>query len=175
MMKQVLHPIMEFSRPLEVARVPNLGSHEKITADARECNALAKRFQVPKIHAISAELKAKSWRGGGMKISGLAFMDVDQESVVSLETFRSQMSVPVERYFLNIPKGEENESEHDIDPIENGVIDLGEVVAETIALELDPYPRMKGEAFTAVIEDDPANDEKKPSPFNVLKLRPDKA
>jgi uncharacterized metal-binding protein YceD (DUF177 family) len=174
MMKHVQQPILEFSRPLELARVPGLGSHEKIAADAQECGALAKRFQVPRIHAVSAELKAKSWRGGGMKISGQAFIDLDQVSVVSLETFRSKVTIPVERYFLNIPKGEENESEHDIDPIENGVIDLGEVIAETIALELDPYPRMKGEAFTAIIEDDPANDEKKPNPFNVLKLRPDK-
>ena len=174
MMKLVNQPTLELSRPLEVARVARLGSHEKIIADAQECSALAARFEVPKIHALSAELKAKSWRGGGMKISGQAFIDLDQISVVSLETFRSQVSIPVERYFLNIPKGEENDSEHDIDPIENGVIDLGEVIAETIALELDPYPRMKGEAFTAIIEDDPANDEKKPNPFNVLKLRPDK-
>jgi uncharacterized metal-binding protein YceD (DUF177 family) len=153
MMRHAPEPKLELSRPLEVARVARLGSHEKITADAAECLALAKRFQVEKIYAR---------------------VDLDQQSVVSLETFRSQLTVPVERYFLNIPSGEDNESEHDIDPIENGVIDLGEVVAETIALELDPYPRMPGEAFAAIIEDDPANDEKKPNPFNVLKLRPDK-
>jgi uncharacterized metal-binding protein YceD (DUF177 family) len=174
MIKHAHDPKSELHRPLEVARVATLGSHEKISADARECIALAKRFQVPKIHAVSAELKAKSWRGGGMKISGQAFIDLDQESVVSLEVFRSQTTIPVERYFLNIPAGEDNESEQDIDPIVNGVIDLGEVIAETIALELDPYPRMPGEAFEAIIEDDPADDEKPPNPFNVLKLRPDK-
>ncbi len=175
MMRHAPEPKSELSRPLEVARVARLGSYEKITADEAECLALAKRLQVPRIYAVSAELKAKSWRGGGMKISGQAVVDLDQQSVVSLETFRSQLTIPVERYFLNIPSGEDNESEHDIDPIENGVIDLGEVVAETIALELDPYPRMPGEAFAAIIEDDPANDAKTPNPFNVLKLRPDKA
>jgi uncharacterized metal-binding protein YceD (DUF177 family) len=175
MMKHDTDPKPELHRPLEVARVARLGSHEKISADDKECAALAKRFQVPKIHAVSAELKIQSWRGGGMKISGKAFIDLDQESVVSLETFRSNATIPVERYFLNIPRGEDNESEQDIDPIVNGIIDLGEVVAETIALELDPYPRMPGEAFEAIIEDDPANDEKPPNPFNVLKLRPDKS
>jgi uncharacterized metal-binding protein YceD (DUF177 family) len=174
MIRHAPEPKLELSRPLEVARVARLGSHEKFSADAGECVALAKRLQVSKIHAVSAELKARSWRGGGMKISGDAFIDLDQESVVSLETFRSQLRIPVERYFLNIPAGEDNDSEQDIDPIENGVIDLGEVVAETIALELDPYPRKPGESFEAVIEDDPALDEKKPNPFNVLKLRPDK-
>ena len=172
MMKHAPEPRTELHRPLEVARVATLGSHEKISADAKECQSLAARFQVPKIHAVTAALQAKSWRGGGMKISGQAFIDLDQVSVVSLETFRSQTTIPVERYFLNIPAGENNESEQDIDPIVNGIIDLGEVVAESIALELDPYPRMPGEAFQSVIEDDPAHDEKPPNPFNVLKLRP---
>ncbi len=163
----------EFSRPLEVARVARLGSHEKFSAELEECSALAQRFQVPKIHAVTAELKAKAWRGGGMKISGEAVIELDQQSVVSLETFRSEVRVSVERYYLNIPAGEDHDSDLDIDPIVNGIIDLGEVVAETIALELDPYPRMPGEAFQAVIEDDPANDEKKPNPFNVLKFPSD--
>jgi uncharacterized metal-binding protein YceD (DUF177 family) len=175
MISQSHEPVPELSRPLEVARVARLGSHEKITADDQECIALAKRLQVPKIYAVTAELKAKPWRGGGMKISGNAFLDIDQVSVVSLETFRSQIAVQVERYFLNIPAGEDNQSDEDIDPIVNGIIDLGEVVVECIALELDPYPRMPGETFVAIIEDDPAQDEKKPNPFNVLKLRPDKS
>ena len=36
-----------------------------------------------------------------------------------------------------------------IDPIENGLIDLGEVVVETLALEIDPYPRKDGELFNS--------------------------
>ena len=36
----------------------------------------------------------------------------------------------------------------------NGVIDLGEMVAETLALDLDPYPRKPGVSF-----DEPAPDE----------------
>ena len=48
----------------------------------------------------------------------------------------------------------ENEDEDDADPIENGWIDLGEVVAETLALDLDPYPRKPGEAFAEHIEED---------------------
>ena len=59
-MKDIIIP--EFSRPLEVARVSALGSHEKIAADNKECAALAKRLKVPAVHAVSAHLFVKPWR-----------------------------------------------------------------------------------------------------------------
>ena len=170
MIKSMPQVQFEFPRPLEVARVSKLGSHEKLVATDAECAALAKRLTVPKIHSLKAELKALPWRGGGMKVGGQATLDLDQESVVSLELFRSTQVVPVERYFLNVKGDSDVDSELEIDPIENGIIDLGELVAESIALELDPYPRMPGENFTAIIESDPAEDEKPPSPFTVLQF-----
>jgi uncharacterized metal-binding protein YceD (DUF177 family) len=142
---------LEFSRPIEVARVSKLGSHEHITADADECNKLAKRLMVPGVHAVSAKLLVKSWRGGGYKVSGTATADLDQTSVVSLESFRSTVNFSVERFFL--PRLDETADE-EVDQIENGIIDIGEVVAETLALELDPYPRAPGEAFDRPMEDD---------------------
>ena len=141
MMKHAPEPKPELHRPLEVARVATLGSHEKISADAKECQGLAARFQVPKIHAVTAALQAKSWRGGGMKISGQAFIDLDQESVVSLETFRSQTTIPVERYFLNIPAGENNDSEQDIDPIAPVIRSASACVGDTTSADLVWPPR----------------------------------
>ena len=41
------------------------------------------------------------------------------------------------------------------------------MVAETLALDLDPYPRKPGEAFAEHIEDD-AGPAEKQSPFAVL-------
>jgi uncharacterized metal-binding protein YceD (DUF177 family) len=172
-MKRTLEPTVEFSRPIEVSRIPKLGSHEKLNADVKECIALATRLMVPAIHTLSAELKVMPWRGGGMSIKGELKADLDQESVVSLDVFRSTLRFPVERYFLSTPRGDELNAEEDIDQIVNGVIDLGEIVAETLALELDPYPRKAGEVFAS----DPAEAEvvpDKPNPFNVLRLEPRK-
>jgi uncharacterized metal-binding protein YceD (DUF177 family) len=165
---------LEFSRPIEVARIPKLGSHEKLSADAKECAALAKRLKVPAIHTLNAELKTKPWRGGGLKVTGELKAEVDQESVVSLEIFRSTVVYKVERYFLNVPPSVDLESDEDIDPIENGIIDLGEVVAETLALELDPYPRKPGEAFQSTEIGIDQDEPEKPNPFNVLRMVPRK-
>jgi uncharacterized metal-binding protein YceD (DUF177 family) len=160
-------PYFEFSRPLQVDRVPKLGSTEKLSAEPAELQALAKRFKIPVLHSLSAEIRATPWRGGGMKLEGHITADLEQVSVISLEAFRETVSVPLARYFLPHGAVVDNQQEDDADPIDNGWIDLGEVVAETLALDLDPYPRKPGEAFPGHVEDDGA-EAKAPSPFAVL-------
>jgi uncharacterized metal-binding protein YceD (DUF177 family) len=158
----------EFSRPLEVARVPAKGSFEHMTADARECAGLAQRMKVQAVHAFKARLHVMPWRGGGLKVTGEVEADIEQLSVVSLEPFRSTVTFDVERYFTSRPVSEEDEA----DPIEHGIVDLGEVAAETFALELDPYPRRPDEAFAgfeSVEEPEP-----KVSPFAALASKPAK-
>ena len=162
-MKQVA---VEFSRPLQVDRVPAGGSFEKVEADAEECAALARRLGIPALHALSAGLRATPWRGGGLKLEGRLLADLEQVSVVSLEPFRHQVSFEVLRYFLP-PGAVARDGEDDADPIDNGEVDMGEVVAETLALDLDSYPRRPGEIFDEVAEDtDDAPTA--PSPFAAL-------
>ena len=160
-------PVPEFSRPLQTDRVPKAGSVEKLRAEPRELTALAKRMKIPAIHALSAEVRATPWRGGGIKLEGHLTADIEQVSVISLEAFRETVSIPVSRYFLPPGAVVENDSEDDADPIEGGIVDIGEVVAETLALDLDPYPRKPGEAFAEHVEDAAAPGEN-PSPFAVL-------
>lgn len=159
-------PVPEFSRPLAVDRVPKGGSVEHLAADAKECVALARRLSLPALHALSAELKAELWRGGGLKLEGRLSADLEQVSVVSLVAFRRKVEFPVLRYFLLADAAAHAEGD-DIDVIEQGSVDLGEVVAETLALELDPYPRKESEEFAAAAEI-AAEPAEKSSPFAVL-------
>lgn len=163
-------PLPEFSRLLKVDRVPKLGSVEKLGADPAECKALAKRLGIPQIHALTATLRATPWRGGGLRLEGELAADIDQVSVVSLEAFRSEVRFPVQRFFL--PESAISPDEEDADPIIAGHVDMGETVAETLALELDPYPRAPGESHDLL---QPAEEpEIAPvSPFAALKkLKP---
>ncbi len=136
----------EFSRPLMVDRVPRKGSHEHIVADEKECVALAKRFDLPKLFSFKARLLAMPWRGGGLHVTGVVEADVERISVVSLEAFRRVEKFKVDNIFLP-PKIIVDAVEDDAEPIENGEVDLGEVAAETMGLELDPYPRKDGEVY----------------------------
>jgi uncharacterized metal-binding protein YceD (DUF177 family) len=151
MKKHNMEPRVEFSRPLLVGRVPAGGSYEKIRADAKECERLAKRLDVKAVHAVSAELRVKPWRGGGLKVAGVAKIDLEQTSVISLEEFRQTLDIEIERYFLS--RAPDPDEELDVDVIENDSIDLGEVVSQTLALELDPYPRKPGEEFNPITDD----------------------
>ena len=166
-MKQHHPPAPEFSRPIQADRVPKAGSVEKLKAEPQELVALARRMKIPAIHSLTAEIRATPWRGGGIKLEGHLTADLEQVSVISLEPFRETVSIPVARYFLPPGAVVENEEEDDADPIENGWIDLGEVAAETLALDLDPYPRKPGEAFAEHIEQEEAPAPKE-SPFAVL-------
>lgn len=136
----------EFSRPMMVDRVPRKGSHEHIVADEKECLALAKRFDLPKLFSFKARLLAMPWRGGGLHVTGVVEADVERISVVSLEAFRRVEKFKVDSIFLP-PKIIVDAVEDDAEPIENGEVDLGEVAAETMGLELDPYPRKDGEVY----------------------------
>jgi uncharacterized metal-binding protein YceD (DUF177 family) len=160
----------EFSRPLQVDRVPKAGSVERIAADPPECRALAARMNLPAIHGLSAEIRATPWRGGGIQLEGHITADLEQVSVISLERFRETVSLPVSRYFLPSGAAAEHQAEDDADLIEGGWIDLGEVVAETLALDLEPYPRKPGEAFAEHVEDSPGPVSEE-SPFAVLARR----
>jgi hypothetical protein len=152
-------PAPEFSRPLDVTRVPPQGSTEKISAEAQECADLARRFGLPALYGLEAELEVSRWRGEGLKIKGRFIADIDEVCVVSLDIFRSQLADDFENYFL--PAGNSAGAalieEGDAEPFENGIIDMGEVVAESVALALDPYPRKPGVTFADVIENEHAS------------------
>jgi len=53
------------------------------------------------------------------------------------------------------------------DPIEDGIIDVGEAVVEELALLIPPYPRVPGAEFNDIIEDADGGDDK-PNPFAKL-------
>ncbi len=167
-------PQIEFSRPLDVTRVPPQGCTEMVTADPKECQALAERFGLPAVHGLTAELKVSRWRGQGLKFKGHIKADIDQTCVVSLDVFRSMLDDRFESYFL--PAGSmagadaATIGESDAEPFENGIIDMGEVVAEAMALALDPYPKKPGVDFIdqVELESAPSESESARNPFAGL-------
>jgi uncharacterized metal-binding protein YceD (DUF177 family) len=105
------------------------------------------------------------WHGEGVKVAGRFDAEVEQVCVVTLDPFPATVSDTIERYFL--PNARAAEPEADIDSFADGVIELGEVVVESLSLALDPYPRKPGAEFHGV-EDGPGSAEPVSSPFAVL-------
>ncbi len=155
----------EFHRPLEIARVPPDGSAETLAAEPDECAALARRLGLHAVISLAATLDVMPWRRKGAKVTGAVRAEIVQTCVVSLDDFTASVREPVERYYLPPGLSTGAEDEDDADEIVNGVVDLGELVSETLALSIDPYPRKPGVAFQPAAEPDGPSPV---SPFTAL-------
>ena len=167
----------EFSRPFHVA---NLGAHpvrRDIEASADECRALAERFGLERLDRLGATLVVERAAGGMIRLSGTFSALVVQSCVVTLEPVVSTIEENVAAlYRPHAAPTDNGVAEREVvvevddegpEPLEGGAIDLGETVAQHLALALDPYPRAPGARFAAVA--DGAPEEAAPdNPFHAL-------
>lgn len=166
----------ELHRPLGFGMVGPAGRQEQIAASAEECAALARRFRILGISAFTASLALRREEDGAIRAEGHIEAEVTQECVISLEPVEQRVSAPVHLRFLppGVPPAEDPEGPDEIET-DGEVMDLGEAVAEQLALALDPFPRRPD----AVLPPDVLAPEETPadtasSPFALLaRLRRD--
>lgn len=165
----------EFSRPIRVDHIPAAGMRLDVEAKPEERAALAERFGLPSIDLLKAQVHLKPVAGGALvRVDGTLTAKVVQNCVVSLEPMPAKVK---DEFSLTYGVGATEEPGDEIElsmedddppePIIDGVIDVGEAVAEHLSLALDPFPRKAGIAFEGGEEPTPA-EVKKPSPFAVL-------
>lgn len=137
----------EFSRTF---RVDTLGSSPRqvsIGADEGERAALAERFGLVGISALSAEADLVR-SGDTVRASGTVRAQVTQSCVATGAPVEAEIEEEFEIEFRPHPEAEGPEeeielsgSELDVVFYDGAAVDLGEAVAETVSLALDPYPR----------------------------------
>jgi uncharacterized metal-binding protein YceD (DUF177 family) len=165
----------EFSRPVNAAGLPHAGRDFALTASEAECRALAARLGIPGITHLAAQLHAKPGADGRIRVVGRIAATVVQVCVVSLEPFEASLNVPYESLFVHQalldaePEGLLDPDAIDEEGYPGSHFDLGESVAQALALALDPWPRNPEAVVPAQIADD---DTPPPaSPFAVLARR----
>ena len=137
----------EFSRPVNLARLPPEGREERLAATPAECAALARRFAIPAVNRLEAVLLLRPEPGGIATVAGRLAAEVVQDCVVSLEPVTQAVEEVV--VLRIVPAGHEPSDDPDgPDEIEvlGDSVDLGEALAEQLSLALDPYPRAPGAA-----------------------------
>jgi uncharacterized metal-binding protein YceD (DUF177 family) len=176
------HPVpqAEFSRPMAVDQIGPQEQEREIVANPAERGRLAERFELLALDRLTATLGLKRGRGGLIQVRGRFEAEVVQACVVTLEPVRSRLSESFTVAFgtgSRAAGGEAVIGLEEEDPPEElieGRIDLGEMVAQQLAVALDPYPHTPGAGDKAGIS--PAGEagaEKKASPFAALaQLRP---
>jgi uncharacterized metal-binding protein YceD (DUF177 family) len=121
-----------------------------IEADQAERAALAKRFGLLSVDRLSATADMAR-RGNDVTARGRIAAEVVQSCVATAEPVPATIDEPFDLLFRSEPADgrpdeevELNESELDVIFFDGAAADLGEAVAETLALALDPYPRAPG-------------------------------
>lgn len=137
----------EFSRRVELARLGALEAVYPIVADAAERQALAQRFDLLALDRLEAEVQLHRLSGEIVQVRGEFSAEVVQACVVSLEPV--QGSIREAFTVLYGPAEPEDDVLIDletelVEPFDGTAIDIGEAVAQHLALALDPYPRAAG-------------------------------
>lgn len=146
-------PLPELSRPIAVDRIGAQRIATTIEASEPEMAALAERFDLQAIHALVAQVACRRVRGGHyVEVECELEARLTQTCVMTLEPV--QEDVHDRQILLFGPLDHRPGSRpsdltlaydaEEPEPIEDGLIDLGEVVAQQLALAIDPYPKTPG-------------------------------
>lgn len=160
----------EFERVVKLDRLP---CELAIEADAAERAALARRFGLPAVHALKAAVSL-AHRGDVIEARGRIEARFDQLCAIAEEPFANSIDEPLAiRFVRTIAPGSEDEAvefaseEPDEIEYDGAAFDLGEAVAQSFGLALDPYA--SGPKAEAVRREAGILDEDTPSgPFAAL-------
>jgi len=165
--------IVEFSRPVDGHKLPAAGGVYEITASAEERAALAKRFELLQLDRLTARVQLTPVPGGFFRLSATVEAELVQACVVTLEPIPSRIEEAFSLLYGAVDEQKDIMLDGDsetVEPIEGGMIDIGEAVAQQLSLALDPFPRAPGVDAEGVAEARESG--RLDSPFAVLaKLR----
>lgn len=133
----------EFERIVKLDRLP--AAPLQVEADEAERAALARRFGLPAIHALHAQV-AFAPHGEAIDARGRLTASFDQRCAVSDTPFATTLDEPVAFRFVPAlaEHGEDEEIEFASDApdeiaYDGAAFDLGEALAQSFGLALDPY------------------------------------
>jgi uncharacterized metal-binding protein YceD (DUF177 family) len=163
--------------PVIVSQIPESGLTRELEADATTRSAMAEIAGLREILSARAVFDLKPESGSRVHVAGKLSARIGQTCVVTLEPIETEIDETID-LILAAPDqlahlAELDDDEHDdsvdaanqLEPIENGVIDLGRLATDVLFLAVDPYPRKMGAVFEAHI----AAADPEDHPFAALK------
>ena len=130
--------------PVAVAQIPETGLHRDIQADPAVRHAMAEMGGLREVLSAQASLGVTPKSGGRFHVTGHVRARIGQTCVVTLEEIESDIDEPVDLIFAPpeqvpqmaalVDEAEESDEEtpDPLEPIENGMIDLGKVATDAL-------------------------------------------
>jgi uncharacterized metal-binding protein YceD (DUF177 family) len=163
--------------PVVVAQIPETGLAIDIDANAAQRKAMADIAGLRDIASAHAQFELTLQRGGRVHVAGRMQARIGQTCVVTLDPVENDIDETIDLIFAPpeqvkeladlVDQADDDEAEvpEPLEPIEDGVIDLGRLATDVLFLAIDPYPRKPG----AVFEPHVATQDPEDHPFAALK------
>ena len=156
-------PASPLKHPVRIEAIRPRGTEVVVRAEAEQLPAIATLLGLVSIESLEGRYTLTR-NGERVKLDGRIAARLHQACVVTLDPFPVQLDVPVQLDFAPeedvaafARRNDRDDAEIDIEvllneddppePIVDGVIDLGGITLEFLALALDPYPRKPGASF----------------------------
>ncbi|WP_417622534.1 YceD family protein [Parasphingorhabdus sp.] len=168
----------EFSHIRKLSEIGSKPATGKLEPSQGERQKLAHRFDLPEIASLTATYKLVASERG-IIFTGVLESDLQQNCVITGNSFPTRVREDFDILFVPRMAAADTEeevelSEEDCDIIEfeQAQIDLGEAIAQTLYLALDPYPRSPD--ADAVAREKGLKSEEEAGPFGALAALKDK-
>jgi uncharacterized metal-binding protein YceD (DUF177 family) len=142
--------VPEFSRRYALDTIGTTQRTESVSANAAECAALARRFALVAIKNLSATVTLRT-ESGAVIATGRMTGDVTQSCVASGQEVAVSINEAVLIRFVSALAPEDapdevelEEGDCDLVEYDGMAVDLGEAIAQSLSLALDPFPRAPG-------------------------------
>jgi uncharacterized metal-binding protein YceD (DUF177 family) len=165
-------PGAEFSRLIEVEALGTDAVERLLEASETERAALARRFGLLALDRLAARVTVQREPGRRVRVTGRFQAELQQRCVVTLVPVTSRIDDRFVTVYADDPAIEDEpidwDDDEEIEPLENGTIDLGEGVVQQLAVRIDPYPRAPGAALPDAFRAEDGAEQAKVSPFDEL-------
>jgi len=113
-------------------------------ATPNQCAKIAERFQIPEVQCLSGHLHVEL-EGDLVRVFGHIKAKLTRICVVTLDKCKEEVDTDFEALFSeNVPLLKDGEMKDEVEPIDRGRLDIFEIVAEQVGLNMNPFPRKPG-------------------------------
>jgi len=147
----------EFSHIVQVCALGSSPLELDLSATAEQRVALAKRMNVDGLEDFQAHVSLILLKNSDVDMTATFSAKVRQPCVITTKPVISDLKATFSMTYSKVIEDDEEEDDEDFDdfesqydppePLIDGQIDVGETLTEQLALEIPPFPRVKGAVF----------------------------
>lgn len=175
---------VELQEPFDLGRMNGNGVNIEFVASSDDMAQIVDIIDIIAVNCLEGIVRIKPWHKTGYMLTGELRATAVQRCVVTLEPVSEEVVEPFERTFIGEAEAAQEEPDERVevdlileaeDPPEilsGHTINLLEIIAEHLALGLNPWPRAEGAEIDPAYrlnDDDVETGGKAPNPFDVLK------